>query len=750
MFNKAEAKLLLGVSCLFFIAPGSDPAHAMESQESAGNLDDERIDEIVVTAHRRDYTATSARTALGLDLSLLQTPAAVSVISQDLLKDQQVNNVDEALRNVAGVTRFKTGNGGEEKFTIRGFDVSQSIYKDGARINNGLNVSNIPSTETANIERIEVLKGPSALLYGEGSPGGVINYITKRPEQERYTNIEALAGSYDFFKLEFDTTGAFVEDGPFAYRVVASYEDSESFRDEISRQRLLLNPVVSFTPNDRAQLLLGVEYIDDDYTQDRGQVLDGDFLSGYAYSDRLDAELFFGVPGWNDRTTAESTRVYLRGDYRINDNWRVEATYSRTENDKELFDSNPAPVTPTFALIGPVGDPLENFSAITISRSDGSGESDQVTLKNFIEFTTGSVEHQILASFTSESFDTDSDGEQGLDTIFYNIVTGDYGLNNPFVPVDIRNATFNFTDRPPSIGQDFGERGINVLDYIRLNRSWSVLIGARWSEYEDDLSGFEDDDVSFRGGVVYAFNDNLSAYLSYSEGYSSSQGRLDLNDEVIDPETSESWELGTKYLSPDERLLVTATLYSTEQTGVAFLANPTAPAGEQRFGNIGTFETRGLEIELIGQINDRWRIQGGYSYIDNEITEGGTQGVFGPLAFQFEAGNRLPGIAEHSLNLSSFYEFSLGEGDLGLGGSLFYQDDVFASAENALVYEGWTQVDLVGYYRWGQWKAQLNVRNVFDEDYRLTQIGVTPDLFAAIRVGTSQPTVVLGSISYEF
>ncbi|MEM9624314.1 MAG: TonB-dependent receptor plug domain-containing protein, partial [Pseudomonadota bacterium] len=281
----------------------ADSTENASAPPGASNQNDQ-IEELVVVAHARDYGNTTAQAAFGIDTELLKTPASISVINEDLLKDLQVNNVDEALRNVAGVTRFKTGNGGEEKFTIRGFDVSNSIYKDGAPINNGLNVSNVPSTETANIERIEVLKGPSAILYGEGEPGGIINYITKKPERERYSYIELLGGSDSFYKVEADTTGAFTQGSNWAYRIAGSYEDSENFRDEVTRQRLLLNPSIAYF-SDNTSVVIGLEYLDDDFTQDRGQVLDGDIITGYSYSNRLDDSQFFGVPGHNDQTTAE-------------------------------------------------------------------------------------------------------------------------------------------------------------------------------------------------------------------------------------------------------------------------------------------------------------------------------------------------------------------------------------------------------------------------------------------------------------
>ncbi|MEM8982368.1 MAG: TonB-dependent receptor [Pseudomonadota bacterium] len=711
------------------------------------STDDEGIDEIVVTGHARDYDPTRADTfQLGLDI--LKTPASVSVISQDLLQDLQVNNIDEALRNVAGVTRQKTNNGGGESLSIRGFGAS--VFKDGAPVANGLNVASLPSTEPANLERIEVLKGPSALLYGEGGPGGLINYVTKRPESERSTTVELLAGSFDFRKIELDTTGAFTDDGPFAYRFVGTYEDSESFRDNVLRQRLLVNPSVSWT-GEQVSVVAGIEYIDDDYTQERGQVLDGDLFSGYFYGPNQDVDQFYGIPGFNDASVAESLRAYVLAEYQVLDNWRIEATVQNTENDKLFFDTNNAPITPTFGFIGAAGTPFADTVLITANSADSTGTVEQFTLRNLIDLEApGGVEHQILASYTFESSEVDGSGRSSSDMVYYNFVTDTYAVNDPFTPVDDPASLITLVDTGFGTRADFEEIGFNVLDYVTINEHWAFLLGFRYSEYKDNLSDFEDDDLSWRGGVVYSFNEELSAFLSYAEGYTSSGGRLGADDQIIDPTTSVSWELGMKWQPNGDELLVTGTLYQVVEQDVAFILNPFAPPADVRFGNIGEFESLGLEIEVVGRITDEWRIQAGYSYIDNEILDGGTSFVFGPFLFGFEAGVTLPGIPEHAVNLASFYEFPLLDGLLGFGGSVNYQDDIFASGENAAVYDGWIEVGAVTYYRRDRWKAQLNVINLFDEDYRLTQAGVTPDAFAAIRVGTSRDRTFIASLAYEF
>lgn len=723
---------------------------------------DPRLEEIVVYGFSRDYLANKGQSsAVGLDLTQLETPAAVSVISQDLLQDQQVNNVDDALRNVAGVTKFKAGNGGEEKFAIRGFDASQSIFKDGARVNNALNASNIPSTETANIERIEVLKGPSALLYGQGQPGGIINYITKRPQLEARSSLELVAGRFDYYRLEGDTGGAIpTANNTLAYRLLVAYEDSKSFRDEVARQRLLVNPTLAWTPNKRLAITLGYEYIDDDYTQDRGQVLDGNNVDGYFYSGRLNEAQFFGIPNWNANTVAQAKRFYAIADAQVADFWRIEASYANTRTDKTNVDSSPFALTAQGHVVGALGSPLENRVAIGARQTVGGGETSQITVKNFLEFADGlGFGHRILASYTLEDFSTASESFRGDRPIFYNVATGRYF--STFNPSEVLNADFfrttssvgfSLRSRGSRVNQEFEEQGINVLDYITLNDRFAVLIGGRHSEFENTLAGFEDDDFSARAGIVYTPRDKLSVYASYSEGYLPSGGLPGIDDRQIDPETARSYEAGLKLALRDERLLITAALFDVTQKGKPFVVNPfdnngepTLPA-DRRFGNIGEIQTEGFELEIVGQITGAWRLQGGYARIDSKITEGGSN-RFGGL---FKEGNRIGGIAEHNFNIFTFYEWQVARGELGVGGGVFAIGDVFVSEENRAKYDAWTQVDLAAFYKRGHWKVQLNVSNLFDEDYRQAQFGSINDAFAAIRVGTSAPRTVMGSLAVEF
>ncbi len=769
-FGKAYCRFVNLLLRQYGIRVGAIPAAILcvlapwagQAEDSGANVaGDDTIEEVRVTAHRRDYLPASSQTALGLDLSLFDTPAAVSVIPQDLLLDQQVNNVDDALRNVAGVTKFKTGNGGEEKFSIRGFDASQSIYKDGARINNALNASNIPSTETANIARIDVLKGPSALLYGQGEPGGIINYVTKRPQFEQNMSVELIGGSDDFYKAEFDITGPVPlwEGDSVAYRLVGAYQDTDSYRDEVFRKRLLLNPSLTFELGASTSLNLSYEYIDDNYTQDRGQVLDGNMVDGYFYSDRLDSSQFFGIPNHNDKTEAESKRFHVVLERRFGEFWQAELSYARTDNDKLNVDSSPRFITSNRDIVGPPGSPVADLVLIQPRMSEGSGKTQRIAFKNILNFQgPAQLEHKILASVTWEDFSTRSENFRGDRNVFFNVASGEYftqftqeELNDPDITRATESVIFRIRSRGTSTNQDFNELGVNVLDYIRFGERVGVLVGGRYSDFEDKNGDFTDDDFSFRGGLVYSPADSFSTYLSYSQGYTPSGGLLGMDDRTVDPQTSKAWELGFKWALFDEDLLLTGALYTVDLEDVPYVANPfdsegnATLAGDIRYDNIGGISSDGLEVELVGNITDYWRIRAGYSYIDNSFSTGGT-GEFGA---QFTKGNRLPGIAKHNFNLFTFYEISVLNGLLGLGGGLFHQGDVYVSYENRAQYGSWEQVDVAGYYKRGPWKIQVNVRNVFDKEYRQAQ-AFASELLGAIRVGTAALRTFAVSAAYEF
>jgi iron complex outermembrane recepter protein len=708
------------------------------------------LEKFTVESFRRDYVAPATSTGLGTDAELFETPLTVMSIPMDILTDQQVNNVEDALRNVAGVSKFKQGNGGEEKFSIRGFDASQSLYKDGARINNAFNATNIATTETANIERYDVLKGPSAILYGTGEPGGVINYITKKPRFDReLRSVEMIAGSFDYYRGELDLTGPLgASSAPFAYRLITSYEDSGSHRDFHSRERLLIAPSLSWRPTERTTVTFQYEYITDDYTQDRGQVLEGNDLVGYTYSPRLDPDQFFGVPGWNDKTTSDYQRFGFLAEHRFADESRVEFIASAARTDKLLYDSGPRAIASSAnTYIAANGNVV-----IRPAAQGGKGGSDTITARYHKELSAGSfrtmpITHKFLAQADYEHIDN-----KGLNyavansaDITYNVVTGIY--------TGIPATGFVLGASSPGVTTDLDQYGFVLQDLVSFGEHWHLLLGARYSHVENRLDRVNYDDVSPRTGLVYRPRPDVSLYASWATGFNPTTATgfnpstgTGVGGAVLDPETSEQLEFGVRKTFFDGGLELNGALFELCKNDIAGTdpASLSLPANQQWSSNLGETRTRGVELQAVGRITPALRLIAGYAFLDNELTAVGAN-------FLSQRGNTLPGIPKHSGNLWGVYEFQAGPArGLGVGLGIFAQGDIFASTENRARYNGFAQLDALLYYKRDQWKLQLNVKNLSDETYNLAQAATTADNFAAIRVGTSTPRTVTASLAFEF
>lgn len=699
------------------------------------------LQEVQVTGFERVYKEPTTNTALGFEADPMSTPLTTISIPIDILEDQQVNNVEDALRNVAGVTKFKQGNGGEEKFSIRGFDASQSLYKDGARINNVFNATNIATTETANIERYDILKGPASILYGQGEPGGVINYVTKKPKFTEYRAAEVIAGSDDYYRVEADFTGPLSD--TFAYRLILSSEDSGSHRDFTFRDRQLVAPSLTWKLSPQTLVTAQYEYITDTYTQDRGQVLDGNNATGYSYSGRLNGTQFYGIPGWNENTESDYNRFALLAEHFFDNGSSITANYSRTRVDKTLFDSSPRALGPNMQVVADNGD-----VAIRASQQGGQGESDSMVLKYQWQLDGGTlfgqnIGHKFLLQGDYERIVNNTISASGTQ-ITYNVNTGQYsGIPPGGVVVG------PFTQG----GSSARQQGLVIQDLISIGEKWNVLAGLRSTQFEDRQAGVDSDDISPRLGLVYKATDTLSYYGSWAKGFTPTTATgfnpatgNGIGGAPLDPERTEQYELGIKKQLLNKQLDITAAIFDLRKSDVAVTdpASSGLPANEQWSTNLGETQTLGFDIQAIGKVNDSFRVVAGYAYLDNQLLA-----VDPSLAGQ--EGNVLPGIPEHSGNLFGVYEVQRGQyKGLGLGLGVFAQTGSFVSTENRAKYDGWAQLDALAYYKADGWKVQLNLKNITDEEYNYAQAGTTTDSFGAVRVGTSTPRTVNVSLSVEF
>ena len=697
------------------------PAAAASAPEAAASAPAQTV---TVTGFKREYRTREAGSAVGMSADALSVPVAITVVPKELLADQGIVNVEDALRNVAAVTRFKEGNGGEEKFSIRGFDASRNLFIDGARLNNGFNATNIATTETANLDRFEVLKGPSAILLGSGLPGGVINYVTKKPTFKRYAAGELIAGSFDNKRVELDATAP-VND-TLAWRGVFSHEDSGGYRDFDSRQRTLINPTLALRLGPDTTLNAGYSHIRDRYTQERGQTLAQAADGSYFYSPFLKRDMFLGIPGFNDRTHSTYQRANLNLEHHFNERVRLELIAAATKVKKAFYDAS--------------GDLVQPDGTVEIGAGFQGGDARTRYLRANLEAAFGdpkTVEHRVLVSVAD-------DGNRNNPTFADLLGTG-------VAIFDARTRTYDTTGfsaeiDPTTIDRSFFtktvERTFSVQDLITIADKHTVLVGAGHTRYREVIDGFSTSKTNPRLGYIYKPGPAVSLYASAATGFFPNDA-TDREGRVLEPETMRQLELGFKADLLGQQLLVSGAVFNIEQREQAVTdpASIALPPDQQWSIALGKTRTRGFELQAIGKLAPNWRVIAGYAYLDAKLVNDGPD--------LDNDGNRLGGIPRHSFNLWTVYEFGGALQGLGLGGGVFAQSGVPIGFENRSFYKRWAQFDLAAYYKWDRWKAQLNIKNATDEQYLLTQ-ALAFERTAAVRVGTAAPRSFTLSLAREF
>jgi iron complex outermembrane recepter protein len=697
------------------------PATAASPPAPAASTPEQQT--ITITGFRREYRTREAGSGLGMAVDSLSLPIAVTTVPKDLLADQGITNVEDALRNVAAVTRLKEGNGGEEKFSIRGFDASRNIFIDGARLNNGFNATNIASTETANLERFEVLKGPAAILFGSGLPGGVINYVTKKPTFKRYAAGEVIAGSHDYYRVELDATAPFND--VLAWRGVVSQEDSKGFRDFDFRKRVLLNPSLALRLGDTT-VNLAYSHIRDRYTQERGQTLARAADGSFFYSPFLKPDMFLGIPGFNERTNSTYQRASFNLDHRFNDTWRFELIAAATRVEKQLFDAS--------------GERVQPDGTVEIGAGYQQGNARTSYLRANLEAAFGDpkrIEHRVLVSVSD---DGNRNNPQFADLLGTGVATFDTRTRS--YDTTGFSADVDFSTLDTSFFTKTVERTLSLQDLITIADRHVVLLGAGHTRYKEVLDGYAVSKTNPRLGYIYKLSPATSLYASYATGFFPSTA-LDRDGNILPPESMRQIEVGFKADVLDQRLLLSGAVFDIEQRdqSVTDPASLALPPDQQWSVNIGKTRTRGFELQAIGKLSPGLRLIAGYAYLDAKLIEDGPD--------LDNDGNRLGGIPKHSLNVWTVYEFGGALEGLGLGGGVFAQSRVPIGFENRSFYGGWAQVDLAAFWKRGPWKAQLNLRNAFDREYLLTQ-ALSFEGLASRRVGVATPRTLRLSLAREF
>lgn len=625
---------------------------------------------------------------------LLETPQTVNVIPAQVIRDQQPRNLDDALANVSGITQANTLGSTQDAVMLRGFGDNRngSIMQDGMPVVQGRALN-------STAERVEVLKGPSSLLYGIQDPGGVVNIVSKKPELIQSTSLTVRGSTFGDGKNgsggNLDTTGP-IGDSGLAYRLIVDHEDEDYWRNFGTHRESLIAPSLAWY-GDSTKLLFAYEHREFLSPFDRGTAIDPktNHPLDIPSTRRLD-EPFNNMEGRSDLYRFEA-------DHDLNDDWKAHFGYSWN---RETYDASQVRV-------------VKVNSNGTLTRSMDGTQGALTTDR----FATASLEGKVNVAGMQH------DLTFGLDDEYRKIYRADLIRQSP-------RGTFNYND--PVYGNEVAGTTVSapdsnqmdllrsdslfMQDAIHLTDQWIVVGGARYQMY-DQYAG---KGVPFtantdgngqkwvpRVGLVYRYTDELSFYGSYTESFKPNSTIAPLANKTIldgslEPEQSKSWELGTKLDMPG-RITASAVLFNIEKRNVLVQVGDGLTAV---YSVAGKVRSRGLELDASGQLTDKWSVIGSYAYTDAVVTEDPDL-----------KGNRLQNVAKNTGSLSAVYDFGsiLGGDQLRVGAGARYVGERSGDAANSFDLPGYTVADAFATYDTkvdGQKvKFQLNVKNLFDRTY---------------------------------
>lgn len=639
---------------------------------------------------QKGFVAKRSGGATKTNTPLIETPQSVSVMTGDQIEKQEARTIRAATRYTAGVTPEITG-GGDTRcggFNIRGFDsTANSTFFDGLRLPSTAGI-NFLCLDAYGAERIEILKGPSSVLYGQNGPGGLINYVPKSPTRAPLREVEVVGGSFGQIEGRFDFSGPLKESSPFAFRLTGTARSAESQVDFVQDDRFFIAPVVSWEPDAQTNLT-----ISGNYQRDRaGWGLQFLPVSGTITGNngrRIPLNRFLGEPDF-DQYNTDMGSIGYRFSHEFNDTFTVRQNlrYAALSHYEESL----------------YGLGYADADAGLLNRGGGTGDSRigafSVDNQMQADFGTGALSHTVLAGldYRNSSF-TDIFGGATADPI--NVFDPVYG--SPVTLGDI------FTDNKVRQRQS----GIYLQDQIKLDKLSLVLSGRYdWVNTEslNRLTGAEAEkgDGAFTGrvGLIYNFDNGLAPYVSYSESF---LPPLDVGQdgELFEPDEGRQIEAGVKYEPVGWDTVLTASWFDITRDNVIRFD---AVGGSFAPRQTGQIKSRGVELEAVSSLTDSLNLRLAYTYLDAEITQdpdGGNEG-------------RTPTTIPRN-TASAWIDYTIRNDSIldgvGAGLGVRYVGESFGDDANTLKVPSATVIDAALSYEKNNYKLSVNASNLFDKEY---------------------------------
>ncbi|WP_193198026.1 TonB-dependent siderophore receptor [Nostoc sp. MG11] len=665
--------------------------------------------ELVVTGEQDGYRIPDASTATKTDTPIRDIPQSIQVIPREVLQDQGIIRVNDALQNVSGANNAGYYQGFSEYLSLRGFGAD--TYRDGIR-----SYQNYGGfLETADIERIEVLKGPASVLFGDAQPGGLVNLVSKQPLNQPFYSFEGTVGSFSTYRGAIDLSGPINQQQTVLYRFNAFYENAGSFRDFVNSDRLFFAPKLQLALSPNTTLTLDGVRLDETRTADDGLVAIGNRPAN------LPRDRFLGEPFQNVEIDVTNFSYLLN--HKFNDQWSI------TNSFRAQFVN--------LARYYPLRDSLDEETGELSRLRYFSERKDNAysTQTNVVgKFSTGSIKHQLLFGFEYTKITED----------------GTFGDFTPYPSINIFNPIYSRLEYPRQGIIDFfrndnlDKYGFYFQDQIDLLTNLKLLAGGRFDIFEqtrsernlgEEKQEFEQSDSNFspRLGIVYQPTQNISLYASYTTSFEPTFATGRNGDgSPFKPETGRQFEVGVK-ADISSNLSATLALYDLRKQNVAADDPNSSDPNDQI--QTGEQTSRGIEFDLAGEILPGWKVIGSYGYIDSFVSQD-TTGL---------EGRRRDNVPKHTASLWTTYEFQKGSlQGFGLGLGVYFVGDRFGDLDNSYILPSYVRTDAALFYQRDNWKAAINLRNLFNTEYFLGSDG------GRLQVQPGAPFSVSGTLSIEF
>lgn len=639
------------------------------------------------------YKAEDAAIATRTDTSLSLVPQSVQVLPRELIDDQAARQVTDLYRSISGISFFSYAG-----VTLRGFRQENVVY-DGLR---GDPYAGFSVPQLFNIERVEVLKGPAGALYGGGDAGGVINYVTRKPQAKAQQRLEIQVGNKDFAAASFEATGPANAPGSVRYRLGVYGDGEEGVRWNTDSQSLIGDASVAVDVGETGELTL--QYTD--ITQNLG----GNRLRGVPVNDN---GYFLTDRRWNHNEATDfldmQAKVVL-AQYRFSPSqaWDVDFAARWFENSEHQIYHEP------MGLIDRDGDGTAEWMTRQLRNQYRHNDAVAFNGNAVRRFATGAIEHKLL--FGADYYRGDSDFTAQTAN------SADLASNAGPVPgIDLFNPIYGVSSY-----HDYGLAGLPwrgtrtrgsryggyLQDEVTLTPRWYLLAGLRWDGFEDeDLiadSRIDGHDVSWRIGSTFVLREGLNAYSSVASGFvpQATGNQNPAAGGPFDPEQSRQWEVGLKSLLGDGRITLNTALYRIERSNIVQSTGQVVD-GVNQLAALGLVRSEGLEIDVLADLTDHWVLNLAYAYNDARVIDAGSNGITN------SSGGRFANAPRNKLGLWTRYDLPAIASAIGFG--MDYTDERI-SIEGQRV-KPYTIFDLSWQTQWNSWKFQANIKNLFDKVY---------------------------------